>query len=90
VEAERFYRAPLERYPDDAEGWNGLGETLFHLISIAAAEERTAVLDSLVAEYVQLRPDGRLAVMARTQRAVLLDDAAVPSPEKKVAAGHAS
>jgi DNA-binding SARP family transcriptional activator len=107
--AEQLYRALLQRYPDDAEGWNGLGETLFHgnpdrgrtsyearapferaralglpaggeplfhLISIAAAEERTAALDSLVAEYVQLRPDGWLAVMAMTQRAVLLDDSA--------------
>jgi DNA-binding SARP family transcriptional activator len=107
--AEQLYRALLQRYPDDAEGWNGLGETLFHgnpdrgrtsyearepferaralglpaggepvfhLISIAAAEERTAALDSLVAEYAQLRPEGWLAVMAMTQRAVLLDDSA--------------
>jgi tetratricopeptide (TPR) repeat protein len=107
--AERLYRALLERYPDDAEGWSGLGETLFHgnpgrgrsglearepferaralglqsggepvfhLISIAAMEERVAALDSLLEEYLQVRPDGRIALMARLQRSVLLEDSA--------------
>jgi DNA-binding SARP family transcriptional activator len=105
--AERLYKAMLERYPDDAEGWSGLGEVyfhgnppqgrswrharepferaralgmraggepVFHLVSIAVAEERTAAVDSLMHEYLMLRPEALLATLARVQQALLRGD----------------
>jgi DNA-binding SARP family transcriptional activator len=104
--AERLFRAMLQRYPDDADGWSGLGEVLFHgnpprgrsgrearepfersralglrsaepvfhLVSIAAAEERLYAVDSLSRQYLAEPAEPLLAAVVRAQRVLLLDD----------------
>jgi DNA-binding SARP family transcriptional activator len=104
--AERLFRALLQRYPDDADGWNGLGEVLFHgnpprgrsgrearepferaralglrsaepvfhLVSIAAAEERLSALDTLSRHYLAGPTEPLLAAVVRAQRVLLLGD----------------
>jgi DNA-binding SARP family transcriptional activator len=104
--AERLFRTLLQRYPDDADGWNGLGEVLFHgnpprgrsgrdarepferaralglrsaepvfhLVSIAAAEERLNAVDTLSRHYLAGPAEPLLAAVVRAQRVLLLDD----------------
>jgi DNA-binding SARP family transcriptional activator len=104
--AERLFRALLQRYPDDADGWNGLGEVLFHgnpprgrsgrdarepferaralglrsaepvfhLVSIAAAEERLDAVDTLSRHYLAAPAEPLLAAVVRAQRVLLLDE----------------
>jgi DNA-binding SARP family transcriptional activator len=104
--AERLFRALLQRYPDDADGWSGLGEVLFHgnpsrgrsgrdarepfersralglisaepifhLVSIAAAEERLRAVDTLSRHYLAGPTEPLLAAVVRAQRMLLLHD----------------
>ena len=74
-EAERRYRAILERYPDDVEAWSQLGELLFHLGP--SRGRRMASSMEAWRQAVRLEPDRSTAYVHMARVAASISDSAM-------------
>lgn len=71
-EAERRYRAILERYPDDIEAWSQLGEVLFHLGPMRGGQLTSSI--EAWRQVIRLEPDQSTAYIHMARVAASISD----------------